>query len=231
MAPGSLATHQARDACEVTAAAAGDLDADGDPDFVASGGFSSGAIRFFENTGSALALKLVERTGGANPFAGLQNNTFGTLVVAETAKEFGVERFVLVSSDKAVRPTNVMGASKRLAEQILQALAQGHHFGFDVMDATGLPSGTVYPALRRLKAMGLVESSWEEDAKARRSNRPRRRNYRLTRLGREQLAGLLDALFAAVHLAGEQKRLRLGARRREPALHQEHIHAALTVRH
>jgi FlaA1/EpsC-like NDP-sugar epimerase len=59
-----------------------------------------------------------------NPFAGLQNNTFGTLVVAEAAKECGVERFVLVSSDKAVRPTNIMGASKRLAEQILQALAQ-----------------------------------------------------------------------------------------------------------
>ena len=60
----------------------------------------------------------------ATPFAGLQNNTFGTLIVAETAKELGVERFVLVSSDKAVRPTNIMGASKRLAEQILQALAQ-----------------------------------------------------------------------------------------------------------
>src|SRR5262249_60862914 len=59
-----------------------------------------------------------------NPFAGLQNNTFGTLTVAEVAKELGVERFVLVSSDKAVRPTNIMGASKRLAEQILQALAQ-----------------------------------------------------------------------------------------------------------
>ena len=60
----------------------------------------------------------------SNPFAGLQNNTFGTLVLAETAKECSVERFVLVSSDKAVRPTNIMGASKRLAEQILQALAQ-----------------------------------------------------------------------------------------------------------
>ena len=60
----------------------------------------------------------------ANPFIGLQNNTFGTLVVAEAAKELGVERFVLVSSDKAVRPTNIMGASKRLAELILQALAQ-----------------------------------------------------------------------------------------------------------
>ncbi len=63
---------------------------------------------------------IVER----NPFAGLQNNTFGTLAVAEAAKKLGVERFVLVSSDKAVRPTNIMGASKRLAEQILQALAQ-----------------------------------------------------------------------------------------------------------
>jgi FlaA1/EpsC-like NDP-sugar epimerase len=59
-----------------------------------------------------------------NPFAGLQNNTFGTLVLAEAAKELGVGRFVLVSSDKAVRPTNIMGASKRLAEQILQALAE-----------------------------------------------------------------------------------------------------------
>ncbi len=60
----------------------------------------------------------------ANPFAGLQNNTFGTLALAEAAKDLGVERFVLVSSDKAVRPTNIMGASKRLAELILQALAQ-----------------------------------------------------------------------------------------------------------
>jgi len=59
-----------------------------------------------------------------NPFVGVQNNTFGTLVVAEAARKAGVERFVLVSSDKAVRPTNVMGASKRLAELILQALAE-----------------------------------------------------------------------------------------------------------
>ncbi|HVQ10737.1 MAG TPA: nucleoside-diphosphate sugar epimerase/dehydratase [Methyloceanibacter sp.] len=59
----------------------------------------------------------------ANPFTGVQNNTFGTLALAEVAKDAGVERFVLVSSDKAVRPTNVMGASKRLAELILQALA------------------------------------------------------------------------------------------------------------
>lgn len=59
-----------------------------------------------------------------NPSVGLQNNTFGTLVTAEAARDAGVERFVLISSDKAVRPTNVMGASKRLAELILQALAE-----------------------------------------------------------------------------------------------------------
>ena len=80
-----------------------------------------------------------------NPFAGVQNNTFGTLALAETAKELAVERFVLVSSDKAVRPTNVMGASKRLAELILQALAEARgvptiftmvRFG-NVLDSSG----------------------------------------------------------------------------------------------
>ena len=59
-----------------------------------------------------------------NPSVGLQNNTFGTLVTAEAARDAGVERFVLISSDKAVRPTNVMGASKRLAELILEAMAE-----------------------------------------------------------------------------------------------------------
>jgi FlaA1/EpsC-like NDP-sugar epimerase len=59
----------------------------------------------------------------ANPVIGIENNTFGTLVAARAAAAAGVERFVLISTDKAVRPTNVMGASKRLAELILQALA------------------------------------------------------------------------------------------------------------
>jgi len=71
---------------------------------------------------------------------------------------------------------------------VLQAVAQGRRFGFDIMDATELPSGTVYPALRRLEAAGLVGSAWEDDGRARKSNRPRRRNYQLTRTGREQLA-------------------------------------------
>lgn len=59
-----------------------------------------------------------------NVIEGVQNNVFGTWHAAEAAIEAGAERFVLVSTDKAVRPTNVMGASKRLAELILQGLSE-----------------------------------------------------------------------------------------------------------
>jgi len=58
-----------------------------------------------------------------NPAEGVMNNVFGTLTVAWAAQHSGVARFVLISTDKAVRPTNLMGASKRVAELILQALA------------------------------------------------------------------------------------------------------------
>lgn len=58
-----------------------------------------------------------------NMFEGIRNNALGTKIMAETAKQCGVERFVLISTDKAVRPTNIMGATKRLAELILQDLA------------------------------------------------------------------------------------------------------------
>jgi len=59
----------------------------------------------------------------ANPAQGLANNVFGTLHMAQAAIEHGVASFVLISTDKAVRPTNVMGASKRMAELVLQAVA------------------------------------------------------------------------------------------------------------
>jgi FlaA1/EpsC-like NDP-sugar epimerase len=63
---------------------------------------------------------LVER----NPIAGLRNNIFSTLHCALAAEAVGVQRFILVSTDKAVRPTNIMGASKRVCELVLQARAQ-----------------------------------------------------------------------------------------------------------
>jgi len=59
----------------------------------------------------------------ANPLAGLANNVLGTATLAREARATGVDRFILVSSDKAVRPTNVMGASKRLAELVVQEMA------------------------------------------------------------------------------------------------------------
>jgi len=74
-----------------------------------------------------------------NPAAGIKNNVLGTLRTAQAAAENGVSDFVLISTDKAVRPTNVMGASKRLAEMALQALAAAHAV---TQGGTGGASGT-----------------------------------------------------------------------------------------
>ncbi|HEU4389081.1 MAG TPA: helix-turn-helix transcriptional regulator [Blastocatellia bacterium] len=71
---------------------------------------------------------------------------------------------------------------------ILQALDNGYKYGFDIMDITGLPSGTVYPALRRLEEGDLVVSKWEKQTVAQREQRPPRKYYELTREGREALA-------------------------------------------
>lgn len=66
---------------------------------------------------------------------------------------------------------------------VLHAVASGSRHGFDVIDATGLPSGTVYPALGRLERDGFVKSSWEDPATAREEKRPARRYYRVTAQG------------------------------------------------
>src|SRR5437660_6479722 len=71
---------------------------------------------------------------------------------------------------------------------ILQALANGYQYGFDIMDITGLPSGTVYPALRRLEQTGLIDSKWEKAAIAQREQRPPRKYYELTPDGKEALS-------------------------------------------
>ena len=66
---------------------------------------------------------------------------------------------------------------------ILHAISVGHRYGFDVMDATGLASGTVYPVLRRLEAARLLRGRWEEGPAAHRSGRPQRRFYELPGAG------------------------------------------------
>jgi len=69
------------------------------------------------------------------------------------------------------------------AAAILQAIDRGFVYGFDIMDATGLPSGTVYPALRRMEAAGYIASRWESPAQAQRDQRPPRKYYELTPSG------------------------------------------------
>jgi DNA-binding PadR family transcriptional regulator len=66
---------------------------------------------------------------------------------------------------------------------VLQAIADGFQYGFDIIDQTELPSGTVYPALGRLERDGLVKSAWEDVAAAHADGRPARRYYRLTAPG------------------------------------------------
>ena len=102
----------------------------------------------------------------ANPIAGLANNVLGTRTVADAAILAGVKNFILISSDKAVRPTNVMGASKRLAELVVQDLAKRHpgtafsmvRFG-NVLGS----SGSVVPLFREQIAAGGPVTLTHED--------------------------------------------------------------------
>ncbi len=70
------------------------------------------------------------------------------------------------------------------AALILKALSLGYCFGFDIMEATGLPSGTVYPALRRLERDGFAASRWEPESDANAAQRPARRYYEITKSGK-----------------------------------------------
>ncbi|GAB3468077.1 nucleotide sugar epimerase/dehydratase WbpM [Polaromonas eurypsychrophila] len=95
----------------------------------------------------------------SNPAEGIVNNVFGTLNIARAAMASGVGQFILVSTDKAVRPTNVMGASKRMAELVLQALAgQGQNkqtcFGMVRFGNVLGSSGSVVPLFRSQLASG-----------------------------------------------------------------------------
>jgi len=104
----------------------------------------------------AAAYKHVPMVEG-NPGEGILNNVFGTLNLAQAAQRSGAKRFVLISTDKAVRPTNVMGASKRMAELVLQALAAQHpHTCFSMVRFGNVlgSSGSVVPLFRSQLAKG-----------------------------------------------------------------------------
>lgn len=85
---------------------------------------------------------------------------------------------------------------------VLQALADGKVFGLDIIEHTGLPSGTVYPMLRRFEEAGLVESSWETPEEAFGNRRPQRRNYRLTAAGRSARAEAVERYRQHVRVFG-----------------------------
>jgi len=95
----------------------------------------------------------------SNNAEGVSNNVFGTLNCAQVAIDHGVDTFVLVSTDKAVRPTNTMGATKRVSELVLQALAVGHSTCFSMVRFGNVldSSGSVVPLFReQIKEGGPV---------------------------------------------------------------------------
>ncbi len=73
------------------------------------------------------------------------------------------------------------------ATMLLQAIDAGYAYGLSIMEATGLPSGTVYPAMRRLEQMKLIRSSWESQKIADAEQRPARKYYKLTTAGKTRL--------------------------------------------
>ena len=83
---------------------------------------------------------------------------------------------------------------------VLQVIASGSNYGFDIADRTGLQTGTVYPALRRLEELGFVRSSWESERAARREQRPARRYYEITASGAAALEAALKRFEGFVRL-------------------------------
>ena len=88
--------------------------------------------------------------------------------------------------------------------QILGAIRDGVAYGLDIVTSTGLPSGTVYPTLGRLKKRGLVSARWEDQRIAEREGRPRRRYYELTAEGASALSdGAARMASVAANLTAE----------------------------
>ena len=91
------------------------------------------------------------------------------------------------------------------AVSVLQAVANGAGYGFDIIDTTGLPSGTVYPALSRLERDGFLKSAWEDEAQAHDDGRPARRYYRLTASGTRALNETVAYYRSLIPLAPARK--------------------------
>ena len=91
------------------------------------------------------------------------------------------------------------------ASLILKSIDSGYSYGFDIMEVTGLPSGTIYPALRRLERDGLISAKWESERIALAEQRPPRRYYRTTKAGREALAVLAERYPLLEKLTPAQK--------------------------
>jgi PadR family transcriptional regulator PadR len=96
--------------------------------------------------------------------------------------------------------------------RVLHAVSRGVRYGFDIMDATGLPAGTVYPALSRLEGMGHLTSDWQDPREARQHKRPPRKYYAITDRGRVALSEAA-ASIRALDAALANKSLRRGEAR------------------
>ncbi len=84
-----------------------------------------------------------------------------------------------------------MGRNRQLGQAtvaLLKAISEGHRFGLDIMEVTGLPSGTVYPTLARMEKRGYLRAAWEPEQIAHREGRPKRRYYEITTEGASALA-------------------------------------------
>ncbi len=89
---------------------------------------------------------------------------------------------------------------------ILQAVSNGYLYGFDIIDITGVPGGTVYPALRRLEEAGFLISKWEKQSISQTEPRPQRKYYELTRAGRDALAEAIKRYRLLEHSQPIKKR-------------------------
>src|SRR3954465_6951587 len=121
-------------------------------------------------------------------------------IIAFSRRAARMERAARLVRLTAMLATNI--ALSYGAAAILPAVASERRFGFDIMEATGLTSGTVYPALERLESRGFLKSKWEEESAAHAEGRPARRYFTLTASGATALEAALDKYKALRPIPG-----------------------------